>query len=244
MRSDSELTLIISPHMDDATLSLGGALLAGNLGKRPLIVNVFSISNYTVDSLDAGDVEAVTKMRKGEEIRACELMKAEVKFLDFPEVQIRGLLSVRQLNFKKYRPKKDPIYGDIKGRLKHLITISKPCIALFPLGLGGHVEHCLLNSIGRDFLSMKDTDIGFYEELPYASGMSVREIERAVRRIDKKLVAFRLPGIEIDNKIALLRTYESQMRNRELDMVRQYHSMRGEEHVWAPRRLIDKFHPL
>lgn len=237
-------TFIISPHMDDAALSLGSAILAGRLGNRPTVVNVFSISNYTIDSPDAGDPEVVTELRKAEEKRACETMGTGAVFLDFPEVQTRGLVTVHELNRKKYRLTRDPLYGDIAESLRDLFDRPASALALFPLGLGNHVEHRLLNRIGRAFLNRKATTVAFYEDLPYASLMTVKDIRRVAHRVKRGLLPCSLAGVDIEKKIALLRIYESQMRDRELAMVREYHALRGGEHLWSTRSAIEEIQSL
>ena len=117
-----------------------------------------------------------------------------------------------------------------------------PAIAIFPLALGGHVEHRLLNNIGRDFLSSGKTNIAFYEDLPYASTTAIRKIERVAQRLNRNLVSFALPGVEIEKKISLLKTYESQMREKDLSMIRQHHAFRGDERLWATRQVMERFH--
>ncbi len=230
--------------MDDAALSLGAALLAGSLGDRPTIVNVFSISNYTVDLLDAGDVEAVTELRKTEEKRACEIMGAGAVFLDFAEIQIRGLLTVHELTKKKYKPSRDPIYDTVAKSLREFLKDVASAVVIFPLGLGGHGEHRLLSRIGHDFSDRNVATVAFYEDVPYAGMMTVRDIEHAAAGLDRALVPFAAPGADIEEKMALLRIYESQIRDKELDMVRQYHKLRGDEHLWATRSAIDGIRSL
>lgn len=235
-------TFVISSHMDDAALSLGSALLAGSLGKEPTIVNVFSRSNYTTDNAGTGDVEVITEIRKAEEMRACQLMRANVEFLDFEEVLVRGVVKANELLKKRLNPARDPIYGRVAETLTALVETVMPAIVIFPLALGGHVEHRLLNNIGRDFLSSGKTNIAFYEDLPYASTTTIRKIERVARRLNRNLVSFALAGVEIEKKISLLKTYESQMREKDLSMIRQYHAFRGDEHLWATRQVMERFH--
>jgi len=230
--------------MDDAAFSIGAALLAGTLGRHPSIINVFSVSNYTAESLDTGDTDAVTTMRKNEERRACGLMGADVQFLDFPEIQIRGPLTVHELNKRKYKPKRDPIYRKVAGILRNLVQAEKQAIAVFPLGLGGHVEHRLLNAIGREFLSVDRAHVAFYEDLPYASIMTVGEIGKVARHLKRGLIRFALPGAEVESKMDLLRVYESQVQDKVLNMVRQYHAAQGAEHLWAMQPAIEAIQSL
>jgi LmbE family N-acetylglucosaminyl deacetylase len=219
--------------MDDVALSVGAALLAGSLGSHPSIIDVFSVSNYTAASLDSGDTATVTKIRKDEEHRACRLMGAEVRFLDVPEIQIRGPLTVHQLNKKNYKPKRDPIYRKVATALRNLIQTEEAVLTVFPLGLGGHVEHRLLNVIGRELISTDTAHVAFYEDLPYASLMNIGEIEKVARRLKRGLIRFAIPGAELENKIDLLRIYESQVEERVLDMIRQFHATHGPEHLWG-----------
>lgn len=235
-------TFVISSHMDDAALSLGSALLAGSLGKEPTIVNVFSRSNYTIDNAGTGDVEVITEIRKAEEMRACQLMRANVEFLDFEEVLVRGVVKANELLKKRFNPARDPIYGRVAETLTALVETVMPAIVIFPLAPGGHVEHRLLNHIGRDFLSSGKTNIAFYEDLPYASTTTIRKIERVARRLNRNLVSFALPGVEIEKKISLLKIYESQMREKDLSMIRRHHAFRGDERLWATRQVMERFH--
>lgn len=109
-KKEMESIFIISPHIDDAALSLGSALLAGSLGKAPRIVSVFSHSNYTIELFSNGDLEVITKMRKAEEKCACQIMRARAEFLDFDEALVRGVVKVDELLKKNFDPIRDPIH--------------------------------------------------------------------------------------------------------------------------------------
>ena len=70
---DRGATVIISPHLDDAVFSLGGAMLTGRLGKIT-VVSMFTRSSYCIDGL--GDIERVTEMRAAEDREALALVGA------------------------------------------------------------------------------------------------------------------------------------------------------------------------
>jgi LmbE family N-acetylglucosaminyl deacetylase len=144
---------------------------------------------------------------------------------------------------KRFNPTRDPIYRRVAETLTALVETVMPAIVIFPLALGGHIEHRLLNSIGRDFRSNGKTNIAFYEDLPYASTMTICKIKRFVRRLNRKLVSLALPGVEIEKKISLLKTYKSQLREKDLDMIRQYHAFRGDERLWVTREVMERFYP-
>jgi hypothetical protein len=219
--------------MDDAALSLGSALLAGSLGNEPVIVNVFSRSNYTIHNRGTGNVETVTEKRKTEETSACRIMRAKARFLDFDEAFVRGAAPVTDLLKKDYEPVRDPVYPRITEAVEGLLRTVAPSVAVFPLAVRGHVDHRILSSIGRDFLRRRAAAVAFFEDMPYAGVMGDRQLKRAARRVDRRLACCLLAGVECERKIDLLRTYESQIREQDLEIVRRHHKLRTAERLWT-----------
>ena len=230
--SGAESAVIISPHLDDAALSLGSAMLAGSLGSRPHIVVVFSISNYTFETPGTGDVEAVTRIRKGEEKTACRLMKASLQFLDYGEPLVRGACGKYEEVFNKdFEPASDPLYHRIAGEIKGIKEQRKPDLLIFPLALGDHLDHILLNSIGLDLLAEGDSRIMFFEDLPYAGILEPEEIELIGK--GRGLKPYAIPGLDLNSKLLLLKTYQSQLDEFSFLAVKRYHTLRGAEHLWG-----------
>ena len=93
-------------------------------------------------------------------------------------------------------------------------------------------------------MSLDGAEVAFYEDIPYASVMTFDEIKRIVRRMNRAFVSFSLAGDEVEKKIALLKIYRSQIGQRELDMVREYHVSRGSEHLWATRPVLEEIKSL
>jgi LmbE family N-acetylglucosaminyl deacetylase len=224
--------VIISPHLDDAALSLGAAMLAGSLGSSPHIVVVFSVSNYTFEMPGTGDVEVVTRTRKSEETTVCRLMKASLQFLDYGEPLVRGACREFEEVFNKdFKPTSDPLYHRIAGDVRRILDQRKPGLLIFPLALGDHLDHILLNSIGLALLADSGARIMFFEDLPYAGIMEPEDIELAGK--SKNLRPYAIPGIELESKLILLKNYQSQLDEFSFLAVKRYHTLRGSEHLWG-----------
>jgi LmbE family N-acetylglucosaminyl deacetylase len=230
--SSLQPAVIIAPHLDDAALSVGAAILAGNLGENPHIVVVFSISNYTLETPGTGDVEVVTRTRRNEEKTACRLMKASVEFLDYGEPLVRGACSdFSDLFNKDFDPTTDPLYHQLIDQIKKIRDRLRPNLMIFPLSLGNHLDHILLNSIGLRLLADSDTRIMFFEDLPYAGIVEPADILEAGS--SRGLKPYPVPGVELEQKLLLLQIYKSQLDEFDFELVRRYHDMRTSEHLWG-----------
>jgi len=161
---------VISPHIDDAILSLGGCILNWvRNGEKVKIINVFSKAsaiNKDAISVRAGkkyptDFKSAMNVKKAEEKRVQNALKIKAEFLDWPD---------RNLNIHKYKGyffyKKSSI-----DRLKNHIRrkINKDSTIFFPLAMGEirvHADHIIIRQIGL-FLLKDGYDVRFYEDLPY-----------------------------------------------------------------------------
>jgi LmbE family N-acetylglucosaminyl deacetylase len=230
--NDLQPTVIIAPHLDDAALSVGSAILAGSLGKRPHIVVVFSISNYTLETPGTGDVEAVTRTRRNEETTAGRVMKASVEFLDYGEPLVRGACSdFGDLFNRDFDPTTDPLYRQLVDEIRKIKEGLQPKLMIFPLSLGNHRDHILLNSIGLHLLGESETRIMFFEDLPYAGIMEQADIIEVGS--SKGLKPYAVPGVDLETKLLLLKTYKSQLDEFDFELIRMYYDMRTSEHLWG-----------
>ncbi len=140
--------IIISPHIDDAFFSLGGLLLR-DMGEQQKIVNVFSVSDYTLSG--RMDPKKVTKVRMEEERRNIKKIGADVDFLAFSNIGSAA-------HSRKTEAK-------IRTRLGRYIKEGRRIF--FPLGIGGHGDHVLLARAGLEFAKLSG-NVYLYEDLPYA----------------------------------------------------------------------------
>ena len=164
--------IILSPHINDAFLSLGGCIINWRRESKTIkILDVFSNTNWSsfyLSSQNPQQVAAISNFRKVEELTNALTVDVRVEFLDFPEVLLRKNLDSMD----------DPglIYGDDKinwdlerplvENIKRLIPIGPDIEYYFPLGLVEHVDHLLMRTIGVEL--MKEGKIRksyFYEDI-------------------------------------------------------------------------------
>jgi LmbE family N-acetylglucosaminyl deacetylase len=227
--------VIVSPHCDDAAFSLGGSLTSGFLGQAPLIVNVFSVSNYTVQEPGYADIETTTAIRKNEELTVASRLGARVLFLDFKEPLVRGPYSSLDALFDtKTDPSADPVYREVAASIQKLCLHHGSALWLFPLGIGGHIDHRILHNIGCDLLlSGVLAQCGFYPDLPYATNESHASFLRPLSENSGcAMEKVCLEANVLQQKLTLLSTYGSQMRSEDIDAVTMYHSVMPDEMFW------------
>lgn len=202
---------IISPHIDDAFLSLGGTILKWINNNTPVRIEyVFSISNWTNPNNILGqqyknNLKDVTKIRKNEELEICKIANHSYTFLDF-KYDINIELSKQKVNKQ-----------NIINNLKNQISIGS--IVFFPLGIS-HPQHLLVREIGLEFLKAQEYDVKFYEDLPYmAERTSYTEIIDQISQFNFHPI---ISEIDINKKIEILKLYSSQVSHHWLNVISMY----------------------
>jgi len=231
---EGKKVIIVSPHIDDAILSMGGSiskLVAA--GSQVSIVNVFSISSWThPDALyakdhGAGDRERVTEIRKAEEMALSRQLNYRPFFLDFLDLPIRDQAMT------------DAVLSErIKCAIRDQLDFSSNIF--FPLGID-HPDHCVVRNIGNELMP-EGYRISFYEDLPYVA----RKLGSGALVKSKALEqGLRSSAVEIDisKKIASVKAYESQVSEEWLTDLYDYSSnTEGTgyfEYFWSESRHSD-----
>lgn len=153
--------LLISPHIDDAFLSVQSFIVDSLASVK--IVDVFSISNFSLLNIPPLQ-EEITLLRKQEEIRLASYFRGiDVFFLDLPDCLLRGYTTPWISDVKKILFKEKLIIN----KLYRLISqIEYDGLMLFPLSVANHVDHIICQIVGNQFLA-KGFEVGFYIEIPY-----------------------------------------------------------------------------
>lgn len=194
---------IIAPHLDDAILSLGGAMNNWiNIEKKKVsVLYLFSISDWTNPLSISGlsypkDKEKVSEIRKLEEKNVNSNLNYEYKMLDYFDMPIRDKSNDSQLK------------EDIKAYIIDNLDFNYEMY--FPLATGeGHIDHKLTKKIGLELISEGHNNIRFYEDLPYTG------FEDSHQKMKKQIEALglvaKLEEIDMDAKFKLVKMYESQI---------------------------------
>ena len=225
--------VIVAPHCDDMAFSLGISLVACSLGRRPLVLNVFSVSNWTAAGRGTGDVQETTRRRNEEERAACRRVGADVEFLAFREPLIRGGYGPGDFMDPARDPEADPVFEEVRRAILALRVELADRVWLFPLGVGHHVDHRILARVGaRACRTGVLPRAGFYQDLPYActhdSAPILKDIEA---RAGRDLVPIRLAAAPAADKLNLLRIHSSQMTEDVLEKMARWHAEHPEETI-------------
>ena len=141
--------LAISPHLDDAVFSAGGALAtAAAAGHTVVIATVctqsvpgptgFALACQTDKGI--GPETDYMALRRDEDADACERIGAETVWLDLPEAPHRGYDSAGSL-FDGVRSDDTGFWRTICDRLAPVVDEVAPDVVLSCQGLGRHVDH-------------------------------------------------------------------------------------------------------
>jgi len=221
---------IVSPHIDDAILSLGG-LIRNTTGaeNRVSVQYVFSISDWVnPDSIDGAPPStgqaSITEIRKKEEALVCSELGYQYDFFDFMDLPLRKGEATSEMN---------GLIGDIKNKLEKTLHPSDDCF--FPLGFG-HPDHKVVNEIGLNLLA-RGYEVLFYEDLPYAAYGDYNYEERCSFLKQEGLEPV-LVEINIGQKLKTLKLYASQMSEKWLTGIMNYayclSDNRFYERYWQP----------
>ncbi len=224
----AEGTLLLSPHADDAAFSLGGAIAAGLLPRPITLLTVFGRSTFSHGTGPNGDVDAVTRQRRAEDEAYARRRGLQWIWLEHEDAVVRlGWDAI----FRGDAPRPDCTHAIIAAARD-----VGAALVLAPLGLGNHVDHCLLRDLAVEMTN--DGDLAFYEDLPYAATLAPNRIATHVQAFEKTLQPTELPldQAALDAKQADVETYVSQVDFWIRRSLRR-HARRGRERLWSRESL-------
>ena len=217
----ARLHILLSPHFDDAVLSLGGLL--AKEAPSAIVVTLFGgkpePSQITPWDLASGFLNS----NQAHDARVRENDEA-LKLLGVPENQIVNLAHLDQ----QYR-------ADLFGRsddeklsrllLQDLLSLLESYgdqeLSLYAPGLEMHKDHFLIKQVLLEaipYLRGKPIDFFLYQDLPYAYSIPDEKLQKGAISYNAtvELVAVPLSREQIEKKIGAIRLYESQISPLEL----------------------------
>lgn len=208
--------LVISPHCDDAMLSMGGRILTLD---ETTVVTVFGTCAWTTLSKEYTPDE-ITKRNQAEERKVMNAANVTSILYELPEALLRG--------YKKwntaYLHDSDKLHeADISRLLrKHTKGMSR---IYFPLAVGGHVDHVLVARqllVLHDELRDNETEMFVYEDLPYSW---YGGLDKSIALMQKNFTL--TPYVAditnvMERKVRLLEYYKSQLAKADIDKVKKY----------------------
>jgi len=209
--------LILSPHIDDAFLSLGGVIAKFAPRHDLEVINIFSYDPWVLEKSDTRNKLKNISIRKAEERRNSMISRVKVKFLDYPAGWKERGYPKWQMNFSRKRD--NEIICELSEKL---INLSKKCDLVFsPLGIGGHVDHRLVRYVAAEHLDK--SKIFYYEDLPYAIEGSFFRYAKDFQESQQLLnYTFNLNKVNFRKKEIFVNNYKSQLTKGEIKLVMEY----------------------
>ncbi len=201
-------TILFSPHSDDIAYSLGGALLLDYF-KNPLMVTVFTRSTFSPRIKLSGE-EEITLKRKKEDETFAETLGLSLKTLHFPEPPLRGLGTDEKIFTSKAMS--DPIFEEVSEAIYDIISSFPGSLVVSPLALGNHIDHQIVLLSCIKACEDLGNPILFYEDLPYASWFTFKQIKQHIREINPDLTPAKLDVTSVfERRLKNLRLYSTQI---------------------------------
>ena len=213
-----ETISIISPHQDDAALSLGNFIVRRRAASIN-IVNCYTVSEYSPFHKRLNR-DGVMKKRSEEDKVFCNHKQgASIQLinLDEPDGPIR--LNTRDMDVLLT----ERVLSDID--IEHLCSLRRGMtghlkgLLLLPLGIGGHIDHILACIAGLSLIK-EYTSFAFYLDVPYWLRVSLDKVQQRARCIESFAGISLTPHIdslpEAWDKRLLSKIYSSQITEKEI----------------------------
>jgi LmbE family N-acetylglucosaminyl deacetylase len=228
--------IIVSPHPDDASLSLGGMMLGAAPG-RTLVLDVFTRTAWSRFPHELNDVALIAAIRRAEEDLMARMAGAAVIDLDQPEALLRdheftGVFS------DSPRPWDQQVLAGMRETVADLRRRFPAATWFLPLTVGDHLDHRVVRNAALAALQATELDtdaVRFYEDLPYAAAATTPDFSGLLpgRRLQPQAIDIHSVRME---KVELNRAYWSQLSWGQLATLLEYARRIGNgraiERVW------------
>mgnify|MGYP001169512850 CR=1 FL=1 len=220
--------VVLSPHHDDAALSLGLTLLeAARKGAAVHVLNVFTVSTHGPEQSLEG-VSAVSRMRAEEDAAfVAQLPGCVAGDLGRRDAPLRGYDGYRFIGRRAFDASERAEVLDLALQLR---PWQGHDVYFVPLGFGGHIDHRVARAAAER--AWAGAEIRYYEDLPYGAWHPER-LEAAIQSLGPEPVAG-LGGTELspDEKRALVACYSSQLSDRVQGQVIDHAAKHSGERWW------------
>lgn len=215
--------IYVSPHLDDAVLSCGGAIALGTArGEGVLVVTL--CAGAPADGVVLGPMArglhaswglppgALMRARRQEDAAAAEVLGADTLWLGFQDAIYRlpEAYGEEAALFGALAPE-DPLVAELRPVLEALLARCPGAVLHAPLGVGGHVDHRAAYSAAAAFAS--SGSVRFYEDFPYVSSTGALEARLEALGGAGGFAPEVIPiDAVLERKLDAIARYESQVR--------------------------------
>jgi LmbE family N-acetylglucosaminyl deacetylase len=242
---DETKTIILSPHLDDAALSLGAWMIARQ-SKPLLVLDVFSTVSWWRFDIGPKVLPRIQAARDAEEDLVMRLCGASIQRWSLAEAPLRGY-PLKEIFVADKLPEAAQAHDFIRRRVREAAAAHPKAEWFVPLCIGNHVDHRIARDAALDGLrdaGVEAKRVTFHEDQPYAAQEpGPRDFSGFLTKI---MPAARLvpvlgePVVSYAMKLRLLRVYYSQLTAGQITAVGAY---ARKIDAWRPRERWWRFDP-
>lgn len=243
MGSTGRRIVVISPHFDDAPLSLGESMRRGALAGNKVRVRIaFGRTNWTTwFHPTLSRARLVSLWRAMEESLASLIFGYRWTAARWDEVVLRsGDLDASKFVDVDADLSDDPLVSELAIWLRDVCSApfdtrdhAPAELILAPAGIGGHRDHMLLAFAAARIIDDVGTPIGFYEDRPYVAYVSPEGRLRHMARLDTLLSPTDVsPPIRRSTQWMARMAYPSQMSDYFIEAMEADRDSNDSESIW------------
>lgn len=222
-------TVYLSPHLDDAVLSCGGAIhQQRSAGQAVLVITLFAgqppagnLSPFAMLQHEYwGNPAQPMALRRAEDAAALAYLDSEALHLDYLDCVYRSSPEGTWLY-----PGEDALWAEphpadlvahdgarhLASRLADILPVREEVTVCAPLSAGHHVDHQIVHWAARKLAAL-GYRVTFYEDYPYAEKPGVLETTlEAIGGLEWAVESLPLEVADVGAKVQALGYYRSQM---------------------------------
>lgn len=210
----------LSPHLDDAVFSCGGAIARHTAaGTRALVITICTAAPAVNGPFSALAQEfheqwglspaEVVDARLREDVVAMERIGADSYWAGMSDAIYRlpNAYHSRETLFALPAPN-DPLLETLRQFIAEVRSRTPRAVLYAPLGVGHHIDHLITYAA---VLASADTTVAFYEDFPYVTRPGA--IEARLAEIGRPLIPSTIPiDGTLMRKIGAIAAYASQLQ--------------------------------
>lgn len=209
--------LVLSPHLDDAALSCGGALaLFAAMGDAPAVLTICAgqpvgpLTDFArFQHARWGDPVDLVGARRDEDRRALALLGATPIWLDVPDCIYRGdRYTTEATLFGPIAPDEAALVAGIAAVIDALWRATARATIVAPLGIGRHVDHQLTRAAAEQLVAA-GRRVCWCEDFPYVARPN-GEAQRRALTADLHPELIPIDAV-LERKVAAIAAYTSQL---------------------------------
>lgn len=156
-------TWIISPHSDDAALSVGIAIVDGVFPRPINVVTVFTVSAFS--SVSSIDPKEITQLRNGEDRSFAAWYDVTLHSLAFQDAPLRASHSDGHSVFDASDSVSWSLVFDVAASIRVLNDEWNASLLVLPRGIGHHIDH---RTVAETKALLPSAQTVHYSDQPYS----------------------------------------------------------------------------